>query len=334
MGNIVVPLRSPLPTSVSPLQLELEQDKNGPEVDSEVEVVEEEELQVVPQCLAPVEPKKKIRAEDGPIVIEEDSDEDEEASKKKYIHGCPHYKRRCRLVCPDPKCDKVYTCRVCHDEQEEHPLDRYNLKEVVCILCDERQPVGHSCIKCSSLFGKFYCKICHLFMDVYKDTFHCEGCGLCRVGPRENYFHCDACSMCMPTSLGEGKHKCIEQTSRRNCPLCLQDIHTSRSSSHIPPCGHLLHLSCFNQLIGKALYACPTCNQSMVEMGVIWQYLDEQIAKSPPLPAEFTNNVHILCRDCHQITEVKFHFIGLKCGKCGSYNTCIERGSPLNANYE
>jgi len=58
---------------------------------------------------------------------------------------------------------------------------------------------------------QFFCKICNLFMDVYKDTFHCDGCGLCRVGPKENFFHCEKCQMCMPIALGEGKHKVLDR---------------------------------------------------------------------------------------------------------------------------
>lgn len=87
----------------------------------------------------------------------------------------------------------------------------------------------------------------------------------------------------------------------------------------------------------------------MIEMQIIWKYLDEQIANAAPLPPEFANEVEILCRDCHQVlilkeiliptlynflilqlSKVMFNSLGLKCGHCGGYNTCIERGSALN----
>lgn len=43
--------------------------------------------------------------------------------------------------------------------------------------------------------------------------------------------------------------QCVENVSRSNCPVCLGDIHTSRYPCHIPDCGHLLHKTCFDQLV-------------------------------------------------------------------------------------
>jgi len=31
--------------------------------------------------------------------------------------------------------------------------------------------------------------------------------------------------------------------------------------------------------------------------------------------------MQILCKDCSQKTEAAYHFYGLKCSACGSYNT-------------
>ena len=41
-----------------------------------------------------------------------------------------------------PCCEKVYKCRLCHDEQENHTLDRYKVAEVQCLKCDTRQSVS------------------------------------------------------------------------------------------------------------------------------------------------------------------------------------------------
>ena len=35
--------------------------------------------------------------------------------------------------------------------------------------------------------------------------------------------------------------QCVEESSRRNCAVCLEDLHTSRIDAHIPQCGHLIH---------------------------------------------------------------------------------------------
>lgn len=60
--------------------------------------------------------------------------------------------------------------------------------------------------------------------------------------------------------------QCIEKMSKANCPVCLEDIHTSRIVSHVPPCGHLIHRPCFHDLIKAGFYACPTCGTSMIKM--------------------------------------------------------------------
>ena len=49
--------------------------------------------------------------------------------------------------------------------------------------------------------------------------------------------------------------------------------------------------------------------------------MDAEIRRSV-VPAEFRRSfMEALCCDCHATTRTKYHIIGLKCGKCGSYNT-------------
>jgi len=120
----------------------------------------------------------------------------------------------------------------------------------------------------------------------------------------------------------KGKHKCIEQATRANCPICMEDLHSSRIACHIPDCGHYLHKDCYGDMLKTGNYTCPVCNQSMVDMANVWEKMDEEIA-STPMPDEYKNYyVYILCRDCHKESELVFHVIGLKCKECGSYNTC------------
>lgn len=120
----------------------------------------------------------------------------------------------------------------------------------------------------------------------------------------------------------EGKHRCVEESSRRNCAVCLDDLHTSRIDAHIPPCGHLIHSSCMKQCIKTGNYACPTCGQSLFDMKTVWTQLDQEV-ENTPMPEEYKEfYVYVLCKDCHKESKVKFHVIGLKCQKCGSYNTC------------
>lgn len=53
-----------------------------------------------------------------------------------------------------PCCNKVYTCRFCHDEMEDHAVNRKAITELICTLCETRQPVQADCQKCGIRFGK------------------------------------------------------------------------------------------------------------------------------------------------------------------------------------
>ncbi|CAG9861540.1 unnamed protein product [Phyllotreta striolata] len=237
--------------------------------------------------------------------------------------GCSHYKRKSKFV--TPCCDKVYTCRFCHDENENHTLNRKEVVELICAVCDKRQKVQSNCENCGVLFGRYNCLECNLFDDVDKNQFHCKGCGICRIGGALKFFHCEKCNMCLPVQLEAG-HKCVENVSRSNCPICLEDIHTSRIPCHVPPCGHLLHRPCYEGLLSNGLFACPICQHSLMNMEKFWKYWDNEI-ENTPMPAEYRHcYVGILCKDCHQESTVKFHVVGFKCQHCGSYNTCRNKG--------
>lgn len=132
----------------------------------------------------------------------------------------------------------------------------------------------------------------------------------------------------------------MENVSRSNCPVCLGDIHTSRYPCHIPDCGHLLHKTCFDQLVSAAQlntqfclgwsghimnsfhhdinssflfwrfiiqlasghYVCPTCQTSMIDMTKLWDYLDTQ-AQNLPVPKSHENSiVDIFCNDCFKVS--------------------------------
>jgi len=40
-----------------------------------------------------------------------------------------------------PCCDKVYSCRLCHDENERHQIDRHAVMFIICQVCSTRQSV-------------------------------------------------------------------------------------------------------------------------------------------------------------------------------------------------
>ncbi|KAJ6660497.1 hypothetical protein lerEdw1_017494 [Lerista edwardsae] len=92
--------------------------------------------------------------------------------------GCEHYCRGCLLKAPC--CSKFYVCRLCHDSNEDHQMDRFKVQEVQCAKCEKVQQAQQNCENCNSVFGEYYCSICHLF-DKDKKQYHCEKCGICSV---------------------------------------------------------------------------------------------------------------------------------------------------------
>jgi uncharacterized CHY-type Zn-finger protein len=57
---------------------------------------------------------------------------------------CVHYERNCSIVAPC--CNRVFGCRICHDELSpagHPPVNRYLIREAVCKRCNTRQRVSY-----------------------------------------------------------------------------------------------------------------------------------------------------------------------------------------------
>ena len=75
----------------------------------------------------------------------------------------------------------------------------------------------------------------------------------------------------------------------------MEDIHTSREPSQIPPCHHLIHKSCFYELtVTHNKLVCPICNKSLYhqdEIQPLWDYYDQEIENMPmSYPYEVINH--------------------------------------------
>ena len=109
--------------------------------------------------------------------------------------GCAHYKRNVKLQCS--ACARWHTCRFCHDEVEDHSLNRRETKHMLCMLCGSAQPAAEGCRECGEPAAWYYCGICKLWdNDPEKSIYHCNDCGICRLGQGlgKDFYHCKASS--------------------------------------------------------------------------------------------------------------------------------------------
>ena len=119
-----------------------------------------------------------------------------------------HYERKCDIIAPC--CLRPYGCRICHDEMSPScgTMDRFAISVIACRGCKRRQcSKTNECDSCHTSFAEYHCAECNLWMSMDKEPFHCERCGICRVGGRENYRHCDTCCMCVGAGVYD-THAC------------------------------------------------------------------------------------------------------------------------------
>lgn len=248
------------------------------------------------------------------------------------VLGCPHYARSCKLR--HPSSGRLYTCRLCCEQEREmpmkdqdSPLDRYAVTEVLCMRCGALQPSDDRCVnpKCESRgkpYAKYNCDICNFYDDgPNKSIYHCPFCNVCRSGAGLgiDYRHCMRCNACV--SLAESDHHCIPQRLQGNCPICHETMFESTEPLRGLKCGHVMHLSCFGMYMRGHSYTCPLCKKSVEDMGEYFKLLDAAV-RMQPMPVAYSDTVsNIYCQDCGKIGKVQYHFVGCKCSNCGSYNT-------------
>ncbi|KAH6620996.1 hypothetical protein B0J18DRAFT_368282 [Chaetomium sp. MPI-SDFR-AT-0129] len=245
--------------------------------------------------------------------VEENQEEEESRL------GCQHYRRNVKLQCFT--CDRWYTCRHCHDAVEDHALPRQQTKHMLCMICGCAQKVSDTCTRCYTTAANYYCGVCKLWSDdPNKPMYHCPDCGLCRVGQGlgKDFSHCKRCMACV--SMSDTNHKCIERAVDSDCPICNEYLLDSPKSVTFMQCGHSIHVDCLEEL-KKTSYRCPLCNKSCTNMEYTFRQLDLQILAQPMPPNYADSRAIISCNDCSAKSQTAYHWIGLKCAICSSYNT-------------
>lgn len=142
----------------------------------------------------------------------------------------------------------------------------------------------------------------------------------------------------------EGSHRCIERSTECDCPICGEYMFTSTLTvvfmvrspiffriAHYyqvrveltfisKSCGHSIHHKCYYEHM-KNSYRCPTCARTIINMESQFRALDAEI-EAQPLPVPYDKwRCLISCNDCSAKDNVPFHFLGLRCENCKSYNT-------------
>ena len=125
------------------------------------------------------------------------------------------------------------------------------------------------------------------------------------------------CSACVST---RDEHRCIERSTDCDCPICGDYLFNSPRPVAIMKCGHTIHRHCFDEHL-KRSYKCPVCNKTCGNMEIKFRQLDLLIA-TQPMPPEYQDaRAVISCNDCSAKSQTRYHWLGLKCSVCHSYNT-------------
>lgn len=95
-------------------------------------------------------------------------------------------------------------------------------------------------------------------------------------------------------------------------------------------CGHPIHKTCFSQYM-QTSYKCPLCHKSITKMDALFLNL-ANIIKEQPMPTEFLDVKSVIfCNDCSAKCSTPYHFLGLRCQICQSFNTMELDRSPMPA---
>ena len=236
-------------------------------------------------------------------------------------YGCAHYPgKKCKIK--EDCCDRFHYCRLCHDDAENHTINRFKINRMKCMICTKEQHVSDRCINCNVQMAPYFCNICNLFAtENIERIYHCEKCGSCRIKPSidAKLIHCDRCVNCVVEN-----HVCIDNNFASDCPICMEYLFTSRDPCTVMKCGHAIHIACLDEMIKNNNYKCPLCMRTIIDTTEINKQIDK--IKSMYETYKYTK-AEISCNDCQNKSIVQYHFMYNKCGEknCESYNTYIIR---------
>jgi hypothetical protein len=227
---------------------------------------------------------------------------------------CPHMENDYKIKCL--KCDKIYFCSKCHDEESDHKLE-YKDSYIICCYCNIEQNYTDYCIGCDYILKvKYACKKCVIFDNSGKYKYHCNNCDKCHTEEKSELKECNKCKICY---LKKKKHTCFNKDD--DCPICLDKLGNNTIVNM--KCGHIIHNKCYSELI-KNTYKCPLCSKTILDMSDEFERIDKKIENESNIFEKVIDLKSIYCNDCEIKTEANYNYLGIKCPNCGSYNTRMQ----------
>lgn len=242
---------------------------------------------------------------------------------------CTHFYSNTKLY--SQKTGLWYECKRCFQRSDSESKVE-DLSHVMCGKCSFVAPKGtKSCPKCEGNYASFSCFQCRIFEDNEENViYHCPHCNECKLGEGIgiDYNHCFDCNCCMPLEMfhnEEPAHKCIRNNLVSDCPICGEDLkeNADLQVEFLIPCNHTIHQKCLQLYLENGQFKCPVCQISIVDMEINFKLLDGEI-RNCPLPAPYTSwRCVYKCNDCDARGITNYHFLGIKCRSCYSFNTIL-----------
>ncbi|PJF20036.1 MutS family protein MSH5 [Paramicrosporidium saccamoebae] len=198
--------------------------------------------------------------------------------------GCRHYRCNCKFR--SECCEAWYTCRLCHDEKEDHSIDRRADRAI-----DQWRTISVAFVISGTMIQR------NPFSTVKNARFVEKG------SERTLYTVTDALDASAPpitqiTNVWMGPCRAAVRFVGRICSPQLQRFSLCPAAM-------------------RSIFCAITSTQGI---------LINEMMESQQMPEEYTRvKSQILCNDCEKKSVAKFHFVYHRCEHCSSYNTKLLR---------
>lgn len=262
-------------------------------------------------------------------IEDNDTRANDSEDNKKSCMSCekPFSEYQCHfcLIFENDEENYMYHCPYCKECKlgEGLGIDYNHCKECDCCMPLEmfhNEEVSHKCIR-NNLSSD--CTICGVRLNAYQSYE--------RLQVDENT---DDKESTNSTNAASNNHldknnekgpmkdamKSFQNNGVRKRPII--DIDVGRVQ-FLVPCNHAIHETCLKEYLKNGQYKCPICQVSIVDMEINFKLLDEEIQQCPlPEPYNLWRCVY-KCNDCTTRGITSYHFLGIKCRCCFSFNTVL-----------